>query len=214
MHAAFPRFSKEINQIMQLGAVNSTVSELMDRAGGRLLAEGMAKLLKLGFGFLMWDSIFTKEQPEKAENFFNENFVIKDSTLPGGKRYYQGKFLIRTKKPDDDMNVLLKFCPQPGKLYKKTLFGNILDPLSVITTKTLKEDQAEQLEKDQNQVDLVIRFKDVKTIKGLLKQPDVDMVGLLLDNVVQLTGNVGHLFKLGAIAQNVEREIDLPKLYA
>ncbi len=184
----------------------------MDRARGRFLAEGMAKLLKLGFGFLMWDSIFTQGQPEKAETFFNENFVIKDPTAPGGKRYYQGRFLIRIKKPGDDMNVLLKFCPQPGKLYKRPPFGNFLDPFSVITTETLPEYQAERLEKDQDQVDLVIRFKDVKTIKGLLKQPEVDMVGLLLDNVVQLTGNVGHLFKLGAIAQNVEREIDLPNL--
>jgi len=212
MHAAFPRFSREINKVMQLGAVNSTASELMDRAGGRFLAEGMAKLLKLGFGFLMWDSIFTKGHPEKAETFFIENFVIKDPATPEGKRYYQGKFLIRTKKPDDDMNVLLKFCPQPGKLYKKTPLGTFLDPFSVVTTETLKEDQADRIEKDPSQVDLVIRFKDVKAIKGLLKQPDVDMVGLLLDNVVQLTGNVGHLFKLGAIAQNVEREVDLPRL--
>lgn len=212
MHAAFPRFSREINQIMQLGTVNSTASELMDRAGGRFLAEGMAKLLKLGFGFLMWDSIFNRGQPEKAETFFNENFVIKDFTVPGGKRYYQGKFLIRTKKPDDDMNVLLKFCPQPGKLFKKTFLGTFLDPVSVITTETLKENQADRIEKDQDQVDLVIRFKDVKSIKGLLKQPDVDMVDLLLNNVVQLTGNIGHLFKLGAIAQNVKSEVDLPKL--
>lgn len=212
MHAAFPRFSSEINQIMQLGAVNSTASELMDRAGGRFLAEGMAKLLKLGFGFLMWDSILTKGQPEKAETFFNENFVIKDFTVPGGKRYYQGKFLIRTKKPDDDMNVLLKFCPQPGKLYKKTLLGTFLDPFSVVTTETLEESKADRIEKDQDKVDLVISFKDAKSIKGLLKQPDVDMVSLLLDNVVQLIGNLGHLFKLGAIAQNVKREIDLSKL--
>jgi hypothetical protein len=35
---------------------------------------------------------------------------------------------------------------------------------------------------------------------------------MLLDNVVQITGNLGHLFKLGAIAQNVKREVDLPKL--
>jgi hypothetical protein len=76
----------------------------------------------------------------------------------------------------------------------------------------LKENQADRIEKDQDQVDLVIRFKDVKSIKGLLKQPDVDMVDLLLNNVVQLTGNIGHLFKLGAIAQNVKSEVDLPKL--
>lgn len=207
MHAAFPHFSGEINQIMQLGAANSTASELMDRVGGRFLAGGMAQLLKLGFGFLMLSSI-VRGQRERAENFFNENFVITDSTIPGGKRYYQGKFLIRTNKPNDDMNVLLKFCPQPVKLYKKTPLGTFLDPSSVVITETLNENQADRVEKDPNQVDLVIRFKDANSIKGLLKQPDVDMAGLLLDNVVQLTGNLGHLFKLGAIAQNVRREID------
>lgn len=207
MHAAFPHFSGEINQIMQLGAANSTASELMDRVGGRFLAGGMAQLLKLGFGFLMLSSI-VRGQRERAENFFNENFVITDSTIPGGKRYYQGKFLIRTNKPNDDMNVLLKFCPQPVKLYKKTPLGTFLDPSSVVITETLNENQADRVEKDPNQVDLVIRFKDANSIKGLLKQPDVDMAGLLLDNVVQLTGNLGHLFKLGAIAQNVKREID------
>jgi hypothetical protein len=211
MHAAFPRFSREINQIMQLGAVNSMASELMDRVGGRFLAGGMAQLLKFGFGFLMLNSI-VKGQPEKAEAFFNDNFIITDSTTPEGKRYYQGKFLIRTKKPDDDMNVLLKFCPQTGKLYKKTHLGTFLDPFSVITTITLNENQADRIEKDPDQVDLIIRFKDVESIKGLLKQPDVDMAGMLLDNVVQITGNLGHLFKLGAIAQNVKREVDLPKL--
>lgn len=208
MHAAFPCFSREINQIMQLGAVDSTVSELMDRAGGRFLAEGMAQLLKLGFGYLMRDSIVNRGQRERAENFFNENFVITDSTIPGGKRYYQGKFLIRTKQPDDDMNVLLKFCPQPGKLYKETPLGTFLDPFAVVITETLTEKQADRIEKDPNQVDLVINFKDAKSIKGLLKQPDVDMAGLLLDNVVQITGNLGHLFKLGAIAQHVKRQIN------
>ena len=96
MHAAFPRFSKEINQIMQLGAVDSPVSELMDRVGGRFLAGGMSQLLKFGFGFSMLNSV-VRGQPEKAEAFFNDNFIITDSTTPEGKRYYQGKFLIRLK---------------------------------------------------------------------------------------------------------------------
>ena len=212
MHAAFPRFTREINQIMQLGAVNNAASDLMDKVGGKFLAEGMAMMLKLGFGFLMRDSLLSKEQSEKAADFFNDNFVITDPNAKGGKRYYQGKFLIRTKRPDDDMNVLLKFCPEPESLFIKTPFGKSLNPLSVVMTETMSEKRAEKIEKDPDRVDLVIRFKDVKSIKGLLKKPDVDMVGLLLDNLVQLTGNVGHLFKLGAIAKNVELALDLPKL--
>ncbi|MFQ5586209.1 MAG: hypothetical protein ACE5GF_05230 [Thermodesulfobacteriota bacterium] len=212
MHAAFPRFTREINRIMQLGAANSAASELMDRAGGRFLAGGMAIMLKLGFTLLMRDSLLSREQSEKALDFFSENFVIVDPNAEGGKRYYQGRFLIRTKKPDDDMNVLLRFCPEPDRLFVTTPFGRCLDPLSVVAAETLTEEEAARVERDPAKVDLVIRFKDVKSIKGLLKQPDVDMVGLLLDNLVQLTGNVGHLFKLGAIAANVEQALDLPKL--
>lgn len=207
MHAAFPHFTREINQIMQLGATDVASSELMDRAGGRFLAAGMAILLKLGFTYLMRDSLSSKEGAEKAETFFNENFVIYDPNAEKGKRYYQGKILIRTKKPGDDMNVLLKFCPQPSKLFKETPFGKRLDPFAVVTAEALNEDKAALIEDNPDQVDLVIRFKDVKSIKGLLKQPDVDMVGLLLENLVQLTGNNGHLFKLGAIAANVEKAI-------
>jgi hypothetical protein len=212
MHAAFPRFTREINQIMQLGAANSAAVDLMDRAGGRLLAGGMAIMLKLGFGFLMRDSLLSREESEKAMTFFDENFVIIDPNADGGKRYYQGKFLIRTKKEGDDMNVLLKFCPEPDKLFVTTPFGRCLAPLSVVYTETLTEEEAKRIESDPAQVDLVIRFKDVKAIKGMLKQPDVDMAGLLLENLVQLTGNVGQLFKLGAIAANVEQALDLPKL--
>ena len=209
MHAAFPRFTKEINQVMQLGFKADEVSALLDRVGGRLLANGMAMLLKLGFGFVMRDSLLNKDQSEKALAFFNDNFVIYDPNAQGGERYYQGKFLIRTRKPEDDMNVLLKFCPNPEKLFKETSSGKELHPLGVVSSETLSEEEADRIEKDPDQVDLVFRFKDVESIIGLLGRPDVDMVGLLLENLVQLTGNVGHLFKIGAIAANVEQALDL-----
>lgn len=211
MHAAFPRFTREINQVLQLGAANSAASELMSRVSGKFLAEGLALMLRLGFGFLMRDSLLGKEQSEKAMDFFYENFVVLE---PSGevRGYYQGKFLIRTKRPDDDMNVLLRFCPEPDRLFITTPFGRCLNPLSVVVTETLSEEEAEQMEKDPDRVDLVIRFKDVRSIKGLLKEPDVDVVGLLLENLVQLTGNVGHLFKLSSIAKNVELAINLPEL--
>ncbi len=212
MHASFPCFPKEINHVMQLGTADSKVSELFDRAGGRLLAKGIAILLELGFGFIMRSSLLDKKQSEKAMAFFNDNFVISDPGTETGKRYYQGKFLIRTKKPNDDMNVLLKFCSEPEELFEETSSGKELNPLSVVSTSTLDEEEADKIEKDPDQVDLIIRFKDAKTIKGLMRRTEVDMVGLLLENVVQLTGNIGHLFKIGAIAKNVEQAIDLPKL--
>ena len=204
MHAAFPHFTKEINQVMQHGFKNSEASILFGRVGGKLLVDGMAFLLKLVFGLIV-----LKDLPKKSLNFFDKNFVILDPNAEGGKRYYQGKLLILTRKPEDDMNVLLKFCPDPDKLFVGGPSGKVLNPLAVVSTKKLTEETADEIEKDLDKIDLVIRFKDVESIMGLLKRPDVDMVGLLLENLVQLTGNVGHLFKLAAIAANIKQAINI-----
>ncbi len=206
MHAAFPRFTNEIDQVMKHSFNTSKASVLLDRVGGKLLAKGMAFLLELVFGLLV-----LKDLPDKSQKFFDENFVILDPDAVGGKRYYQGKFLIRTRKPEDDMNVLLKFCPDPDELFIGSPSKEVLNPLAVVSTKTMTEEKADKIEKNPDKVDLVIRFKDVESIMQLLKRPDADMVGLLLENLVQLTGNVGHLFKIGAIAANVEQALDLPK---
>ncbi|MFQ5354442.1 MAG: hypothetical protein ACE5DR_05795 [Thermodesulfobacteriota bacterium] len=207
MHAAFPRFTQDINHIIQLGAANMPSSELTDRIGGKLLANGMAKALQAGFSLLMMESIgSTGDSRKKGKTFFDENFVIHDPNAEYESRFYQGKFLIRTRKEADDMNVLVRFCPEPEKLF----FAGILNPMSVVSAEALSEEEAERVEADPARVDLVIRFKDVKSITGLMKEPEVDMVGLLLENLVQLTGNVGHLFKLGAIAANIKESIDLP----
>ena len=206
MHAAFPRFTNEIDQVMKHGFNISKASVLLDRVGGKLVAKGMAFLLELVFGLLV-----LKDLPDKSQKFFDENFVIVDPETVGRKRYYQGKFLIRTRKPEDDMNVLLKFCPDPDELFIGGPSSDVVNPLAVVSTKTLTEEKADKIEKNPDKVDLVIRFKDVESIMQLLKRPDADMVGLLLENLVQLTGNVGHLFKIGAIAANVEQALDLPK---
>jgi hypothetical protein len=207
MHAAFPRFTPEIGQVMRLGA--GAMPQPLEAAGGALLANGMAILLKLGFGFVMRDCLLDAARSRKGMAFFQDNFVFTDPRVPGGQRYYQGKFLIRTRRPGDDMNVWLRFCPQPETLFKDTPFGRSVDPAAVIAAEALSEAEAERIEQDSDQVDLVIRFKDVDSIMGLIGRSDADMVGLLLENVVQLSGNVGHLFKLGALAKNVERALGL-----
>jgi len=213
MHAGFPTFSRDIQQVMQLGTQlgtkNNELPAALEAVGGTILSEGIAVLLKLGFGYIMRDSLIDKARSEAAERFFNDNFVFIDPNAPNGQRYYQGKFLIRTKKADDNMNVYLKFCEDPDKLFIDTPFGTCLNPLAVITSDALSEDEADEIESDPNKVDLVIRFKDMGEILKLAGRPDADMVGLLLENVVQLTGNVGHLFKLGALAKEIELELGL-----
>jgi len=215
MHAGFSCLLPGLQQTLKLGA-NTAVAAgelpaFLDRAGGRLLANGMAVLLRLGFGYLLSGSLVDEAHSKKAQAFFEENFVIADPNAPGGLRYYQGKFLIRTNKRGDDMNVLLRFCPDPGQLYVDTPFGRALNRLAVVDTRVMAESEADRIEQDPAQVDLVIRFRDVESILGLLRRPDADIVGLLLENLVQLTGHVGHLFKLGAIGTDIQLSLDLPK---
>jgi hypothetical protein len=212
MHAAFPRFPEALHRVMRIGNETSGMPQVLEAAGGTLLANGMAVLLKLGFGYVMRDALLGEAQSRKAMAFFRENFVFTDPNVAGGHHYYQGKFLIRTRRAGDDMNVWLRFCPNPDALFRDTPFGRALDPLAVIATDVLNEKEADKVENDPAQVDLVIRFKDVNSIVGLIGRPSVDIVGLLLENTVQLTGNVGHLFKLGALAKSVELALDLPKL--
>ena len=211
MHAGFPCFTRDLKDVLALGLREARatgpldgVGPSLDRVGGTLLARGMATLLELGFGFLLRRGIFDPDQTAQAEAFFRDTFEIRDPTAPGGVRYYQGRFLIRTRKPEDDMNVYLRFCPDRSKLFEIRDGSPVLDPEAVIETRVLSEREAEAIEHDPHQVDLVILFKDVQSILGLVGRPDVDMVGLLLENVVRMRGNVGHLFKLGAVAKNIQ----------
>ena len=208
MHAGFPCFSQDIQKVMQLGTNSDQTPKLLESAGGTVVAGGIAVLLKLGFGFIMRNSLVDAEQAKKAKAFFNDNFVITDPNAPNGRRYYQGKFLIRTQKPGDDMNVWLRFCNKPDELFVKTPFGDALNPLAVVDSKVLKEEKANQIAKNPDQVDLVISFRDLNAMLGLVGRADVDIVGLLLENVVLLKGNVGHLFKLGAIAKDIELSLE------
>lgn len=207
MHATIPALPHGIHHILRTGInfgdSNNQLAGLFDRAEGKLLASGMAALIKLGFGFLTYEGL-SPSQASKAQHFFEENFIIKDPLAEGGIRYYQGKILIRTRKPDDDMNVLIEFCPDPKALYNETPIGRCFNPIAVVETRTLSEKKAREFEHDPDKVDLVIRFKDTKAIMSLLERPDTDVVQLLLENLVQITGNFGHMFKFGAIGKNAQ----------
>ncbi|NBQ68634.1 MAG: hypothetical protein EBU46_07320 [Nitrosomonadaceae bacterium] len=207
MHATIPALPGGIHYILksgiQLGEADGALSGLLNRMEGTMLAAGMAAMIKLGFGFLINPGL-TESQAKKAQHFFENNFVIKDPNVAGGIRYYQGKILIRTRKPQDDMNVLIKFCPNPEALYIQTLLGRQLNPAAIVTTEALSETEADRIERDPNEVDLVIRFKDTRAILGLAERPSVDVAQLLIENLVQITGNFGHMFKFGAIGMNVQ----------
>lgn len=207
MHATIPALPDGIHYILksgiQLGEADGSLDGLLDRMEGTLLATGMAALIKLGFGFLISPGL-SESKARKAQHFFNDNFVMRDPNAPDGVRYYQGKILIRTRKPQDDMNVLIKFCPDPQALFIDTPFGRQLNPVAIVTTEALSEAEADRIERDPDKVDLVIRFKDTQAILGLAGRPNADVAQLLIENLVQITGNFGHMFKFGAIGKNVQ----------
>ncbi len=200
MHATIPALPHGIHYLMRSGFARIQITQVLDQIGGHLLAETIAKVIKLGFGFLLLEDL-DENQSRKAENFFEENFVMRDSSSANGIRYYQGKFLIRTKKPGDDMNVYIRFCPDPDALY---LPGHRLNPLAIVHTEAISETEADAIERDPERMDLVVRFRDIPAILGLVQRPDAEVVQLLLENLVQITGNFGHMFKFGAIGKNVQ----------
>jgi hypothetical protein len=207
MHATIPALPQGIHSLIQSGINAGELSDelegLLDRAGGRLLATGMAALIKAGFGFLIFEGL-DNDKAEKAQAFFEENFIMQDPNAEGGIRYYQGKFLIRTRKPEDDMNVYIRFCPDTDDLFVPTPIGQRLNPTAIVHTEAVSDAEADQLEKNPDKVDLIIRFKDTKAILGLAERPDADVVQLLLENLVQITGNFGHMFKFGAIGKSAQ----------
>lgn len=203
MHATIPSLPNGVHHLalsgIKAGELSGELDGLFDRAAGRLVARGMAKLIELGFGFLICEGL-DHDKAEKARAFFEENFIMQDPNAEGGIRYYQGQFLIRTRKPEDDMNVYIRFCPNIDKLFR----SGHLNPSAIVSAEALSENEAERIEKDPDKVDLIIRFKDVKSILGLIERPDADVVQLLLENLVQLSGNFGHMFKFGAIGKNAQ----------
>lgn len=199
MHPSIPTVSPQIARVLGRGA------DAAHLAGGTALAHGMATAVRLGFGLLMLESLVSREEADAATAFVRDNFEILDPVDPEKKSYYQGRFLLRTRRPDDGVNVLLEFCPQPERIFRKTAFGRVVDPRAVVRTKVLSEGEADRLVAEPTAVDLVILFEDAESIVGLAERPDLDVTSLLLDNVVQIVGNIGHLFKLGAIAQSIER---------
>jgi len=206
MHATIPSLPEGMKHLIltgsKAGELSGALEGLFDRGTGRLVAWGMAKLIELGFGFLICDEL-DPVKSTKAREFFDQNFVIQDPDAAEGIRYYQGKFLIRTLKPEDDMNVYIRFCPDIAKLFD----GDEINHFEIVSAEAVTEEEAELIENDPDRVDLVIRFRDVQAILELIERPDVDPVQLLLENKVQITGNFGHMFKIGAIGNGAQQAI-------
>lgn len=175
----------------------------IEMAAGRLVAEAMAALLEISFGLVMLgDEI---EHGKKAQ-FFEENFVFRDLHAPGGKRFYQGRFLITTRDPKEDMNVLLEFCPSPRDLLPE---DKTPQASAVVRARAVNMQEAAVLKTTPFAIDLLIQFRDLSAIFGLIGSANLDMVSLMLQNKVQMKGNTGHLFKLGAISASLQAAVGM-----
>jgi len=183
---------------------------------GKVVAKVIAMLIEHGFqAFATIDSLV------KKNSFFEENFIILDDR--GKEALYQGKFLIRTRQPDDQMNVWFAFLQGNGflgplssllkgirdKTKDRIDFYSILESTDLVSTKTLNEKEADKYENDPELVDLVFRFKDIPSIYGLLQSQNLDMVDLMFKNLLQIYGNQNHMYKLGAITRDLQLSLGL-----
>ena len=223
MHTAFPSFNKDLNNFTRFMSKrdefktfvrdvakkdniffkhfiriphNALSAKEVNKFTNRLVGEGMAvfmaDLLKYGIAFIIHF---------KGMAFFRSNFEMININDKSDIHYYNGRFLFRTDKLADNMNVLLKFCPDQDKLFKDN--GEV-DPFAVVSTKTMNEEEANTIQYDMDEVDFVIYLKDVETMFRLaFEGQNLDLVGMLMNNMMHVKGNVGHIFKFGAIGQNI-----------
>ncbi len=188
---------KPLLEILKLPFTKKLIEKFINDNGGRIVACGMAFALRFVFLVIFRNTYFHKDE---AKEIFLENFEIEDDTVDGGKRYYDGKFLFRTDHPDDDMNVLLKFCRNPDKVLDSE--GYVI-PEELVFTTTLTEAEAKEIEEDPDKVDFVIYFKDVVSMFGMLSMGNLDPIIMLMENVMHVKGNAGQIGKFGAIAMNI-----------
>ena len=220
MYTGFYQVNTDFIKVLQGGPAQQELARketnLFTVLEGRLVAKIMALLIEHGF-----QAFATVDALVKKNSFFEENFVILDDR--GEEDLYRGKFLIRTMQPEDQMNVWFGFLQGDGllaplsniarKLRRKTEdridFYSILRSTDLVSAKTLSEDEADEYENDPDRVDLVLRFKDISSIYGLLQSRNLDTVDLMFKNLLQIYGNQNHMYKLGAISGNLQLALGL-----
>jgi hypothetical protein len=208
IHTDFIKFLQGGPEQQELARKESNFFTVLE---GKLVANVMALLIEHGFqAFATIDAVI------KKDSFFEENFVILDDD--GKEALYQGKFLIRTRQPGDQMNVWFGFLQGSRLLAPLSNFAkelrdktddridlySILKSTNLVSTKTLSEAEADQYENAPDRVDLVLRFKDIPSLYGLLQSQNLDMVDLMFKNLLQIYGNQNHMYKLGAITKNLQ----------
>jgi hypothetical protein len=220
MYTGFYQLRTDFVKVLQSGSDQREMARRKTKSftalEGKIVAKVMAILIEHGFqAFSAFDAAV------KRNSFFEENFIILDDK--GKEALYQGRFLIRTMQPDDQMNVWFGFSQGSWlldpliRIFKKIKditkdridLYSFLQSITLVSTKTLNEKEADEYENDPDRVDLVLRFKDIPSIYGLLQSQDLDMVDLMFKNLLQIYGNQNHMYKLGAITRNLQLALGL-----
>jgi hypothetical protein len=220
MYTGFYQVNTDFIKVLQGGSAQQELARqetnFFTVLEGRLVAKIMALLIEHGF-----QAFATVDALVKKNSFFEENFIILDDR--GQEDLYRGKFLIRTMQPEDQMNVWFGFLQSDGllaplshfarKIRDKTEdridFYSILRSTDLVSARTLSEAEADEYENDPDRVDLVLRFKDIPSIYGLLQSQSLDMVDLMFKNLLRIYGNQNHMYKLGAISRNLQLALGL-----
>ena len=220
MYTGFYQFRTDFIKVLQGGKDQREMARretnFFTVLEGKIVANVMALLIEHGF-----QAFSTIDALVKRNSFFEENFIVLNDK--GHQDLYQGRFLIRTAEPHDQMNVWFGFL-QSSRLFKKLGnvfkdirektndridFYSVLKSTDLVSTKVLSEQEADKYENDPDRVDLVLRFKDIPSIYGLLQSNDLNMVELMFKNLLQIYGNQNHMYKLGAIAKNLQLTLGL-----
>ena len=220
MYTGFYQLRTDFIKVLQGGSEQQEMARRETKSftalEGKIAAKVIALLIEHGF-----QAFSTLDALVKKNSFLEENFMILDDK--GQDALYQGKFLIRTQEPGDQMNVWFGFLQGNWVLDQ---FNSVLKEIrdktkdridiyslllstDLVSTKTLSEKEADKFENDPDRVDLVLRFKDIPSIYGLLQSQDLDMVDLMFKNLLQIYGNQNHMYKLGSISTNLQLSLGL-----
>ena len=196
MHAGFPQFQPHFFETLTQGE-HLPLRDSVEGELGLIFSQLAAGLLEDGLGAL-FTAKHLRHHEDKALAFLRDQVIFQDGV-------FQGKYLIRTRKPGDNFNVFLEFCPRPQEVAEAVRRGRLPDPSAFLRAAAMREAEADALERTPGQVDLVIRFRDIESIRSLIGPDEVDVVSLLLQNTVQLMGNLSYLFKLGAVGAALQQ---------
>ena len=145
-------------------------------------------------------SIFSDKFREPLTKFFSKKFV---NQLYGEATNRFLDFLLRS------MDVLFFFWEDfrenikdfEGSYVFRTAKGPVVDSV------TFKNGDMEVHDKDIKDCNVRVTFKDPKSLRSFLFSDDQDILDSILDNAVEVDGNLNYIFKFGFMVRDLEHRL-------